>query len=391
MADDGVWRLRVLDHFQLHGPQGPAPLASRKAIALVTYLALQRDYTARRDVVANLLWEDVDTIQARVNLRQVVATLRKLETPEAPFLVADVDTLRLTPSLSTDTGLFERLASGGTAARADAADLYKMDLLAGFSLRDAPAFNEWLSVAQAHWRQRVVGVLLGVAETALDEGQDLNAGAVAGLRLLAIDPFNEAAHRAVMRLYMRQGRSALAVSQYRSLFDLLRKDLDIAPEAETQQLYDTLRHGRRQRDLSPQAGTATPAEAAPVEVEPERPPRIAVVDDEANLRDAVASYMRLHGYEAVECAGGAELDAAIAEGGVDLILLDVTMPGEDGFAIARRLRRTIPTIMLTARTDLIDRVVGLELGADDYVAKPYELREVLARVRAVLRRSPVAA
>lgn len=120
-----------------------------------------------------------------------------------------------------------------------------------------------------------------------------------------------------------------------------------------------------------------------------RAPHIIVVDDEPDLRDSVASYLRIHGFHTSEADGAAALDALLLERRADAILLDVNMPGEDGFSIARRLRdkHDAAIIMLTARTDLIDRVVGLELGADDYVGKPFELRELLARVRAVLRRS----
>ncbi|HEX8555792.1 MAG TPA: response regulator [Sphingomonas sp.] len=121
--------------------------------------------------------------------------------------------------------------------------------------------------------------------------------------------------------------------------------------------------------------------------------RIAVVDDEADLRGAVAAFLALQGFDAVECDGGRALDAAMTAQSVDLVVLDVTMPDEDGFAIARRLRVAdagLGIIMLTARTELADRIVGLEIGADDYLAKPFELRELVARIRAVLRRSATA-
>lgn len=119
---------------------------------------------------------------------------------------------------------------------------------------------------------------------------------------------------------------------------------------------------------------------------------VIVVDDEPDLRDSIASYLRINGFEVSEAANGLALDDLLGRRAADAILLDVNMPGEDGFSIARRLRDTSPAaiIMLTARADLIDRVVGLELGADDYISKPFELREVLARVRAVLRRAAVA-
>ena len=115
---------------------------------------------------------------------------------------------------------------------------------------------------------------------------------------------------------------------------------------------------------------------------------IAVVDDEEALRSAVVDYLRMEGYDAVGADGGPGLDAIMAERSVDLVVLDVNMPGEDGFSIARRLRHvgTTGIIMLTAKSGLVDRVVGLEIGADDYVAKPFDLRELLARIRSVLRR-----
>jgi len=122
-----------------------------------------------------------------------------------------------------------------------------------------------------------------------------------------------------------------------------------------------------------------------------RAPRVIVVDDEADLRDTVTEYLALNGIAAVPADGGAELDIRLAEGPADLIVLDLRMPGEDGLAVARRLRAAgdVGIVMLTAADDVIDRIVGLEMGADDYVAKPVDLRELLARVRAVLRRRRV--
>jgi two-component system phosphate regulon response regulator OmpR len=100
-------------------------------------------------------------------------------------------------------------------------------------------------------------------------------------------------------------------------------------------------------------------------------------------------YLGLHGFSVRAAADGRELDRRLAEGPADLLLLDVNMPGEDGFAIARRLRAggsRVGILMLTAAGDVPDRVRGLDGGADDYLAKPVELRELLARVRSVLRR-----
>lgn len=124
--------------------------------------------------------------------------------------------------------------------------------------------------------------------------------------------------------------------------------------------------------------------------DPQTPaPYIIMVDDEEDLREPIAAYLREQGIEVGEAAGGADLDALLLRRVPALVVLDVTMPDEDGFSIARRLRAkydNLGIVMLTARRDVIDRVVGLELGADDYIMKPFEPRELLARIRSVLRR-----
>jgi DNA-binding response OmpR family regulator len=115
---------------------------------------------------------------------------------------------------------------------------------------------------------------------------------------------------------------------------------------------------------------------------------LLVVDDDDGLRSLLSQYLTSNGFMVSLAAGGAEMDAVLAQSQPDLIILDLMMPGEDGLSIARRLRAgvALPVIMLSARGEDIDRIVGLEVGADDYLAKPFNPRELLARVRAVLRR-----
>jgi DNA-binding response OmpR family regulator len=119
-----------------------------------------------------------------------------------------------------------------------------------------------------------------------------------------------------------------------------------------------------------------------------KPARIVVVDDEDDLRDAVVEYLAREGLRAVGAGSGAELDMLMAREATQLVVLDINMPGEDGFSIARRLRADSPVgiVMLTSRDALTDRIAGLEIGADDYIAKPFAPRELLARIRTVLRR-----
>ncbi|QIG51036.1 response regulator transcription factor [Nordella sp. HKS 07] len=116
---------------------------------------------------------------------------------------------------------------------------------------------------------------------------------------------------------------------------------------------------------------------------------IVVVDDEPPIRTLLRNCFEAEGYRVSEAATSEELFNLVRSGGVDLITLDLTLGAESGLQIARNLRTIseIPIIMVTGKGDLIDRVVGLELGADDYIAKPFHLREILARVRTVLRRA----
>ena len=119
---------------------------------------------------------------------------------------------------------------------------------------------------------------------------------------------------------------------------------------------------------------------------------IIIVDDEAPAREMVGDYLKMHGFTVTLCDGGKSLRGAIETSVPDLVVLDLNMPEEDGLSIIRDLksRINVPVIMLTATASPIDRVVGLELGADDYIAKPCELRELMARIRSVLRRSTPA-
>lgn len=121
----------------------------------------------------------------------------------------------------------------------------------------------------------------------------------------------------------------------------------------------------------------------------ERPHRLLIVDDDARLRDLLNRYLSEQGFEVKTVADSEQMKRAQSREHFDLIVLDLMLPGEDGLAICRRLRGTgdkTPIVMLTAKGDEIDRIVGLEMGADDYLPKPFNPRELLARIQAVLRR-----
>lgn len=122
-----------------------------------------------------------------------------------------------------------------------------------------------------------------------------------------------------------------------------------------------------------------------------RKDRVVVVDDDARIRDLLRRYLTQEGFEVLLAEDGKMLTRLQGREAIDMIVLDLMMPGEDGLSICRRLRAsgdTTPIIMLTAKVEDVDRIVGLEVGADDYLPKPFNPRELLARIHAVLRRRP---
>ena len=118
-------------------------------------------------------------------------------------------------------------------------------------------------------------------------------------------------------------------------------------------------------------------------------PHILVVDDHLDIREPLAKYLETHGLRATTADSAATARRVLKDSAIDLVVLDVMMPGEDGLSLCRHLREStrLPVILLTAMTEETDRIVGLEMGADDYVSKPFNPRELLARIKAVLRRT----
>lgn len=125
----------------------------------------------------------------------------------------------------------------------------------------------------------------------------------------------------------------------------------------------------------------------------DKPTTILIVDDDRDIRSLLADYLDSNGYTTVTAADGIAMRAALEQHAIDLIVLDLNLPGEDGLTLCRNLRHTsiLPVIMLTARSEPLDRILGLEMGADDYLPKPFEPRELLARIRSVLRRTQQSA
>ena len=261
--------IRLLGGFRAERAGKPLDFRRKKGQALLAYLALRPGVEHSREALAGLLWAGTTDEHARHNLRQTLFALRQaLPIP----LVLEGETIGLRDaSVEVDVAAFERAVQQGTPdALHEAAALYHGELLEGFTTGEAP-FDDWVAVE----RQRLRELALGALERLL--ASDVAAGPVeralaTALRLLALDPLRESAHRTLMELYARQGRRTSALRQYQLCRDALQRELQAKPDVETERLYREI----QDESLSGraiEANVAKPNLTAP----PESKPSIAVL------------------------------------------------------------------------------------------------------------------
>lgn len=296
--------LRLLGGFGIQDAAGAEiRLASRKGRALLAYLALRSAETHTRDRLAALLWEEADEDLARTSLRQALAAIRKsLPGSAHGALIADGDSLRIDPGLvCTDVAELHRAIDAGTRTSLnDAVNLHRGDLLEGLDARST-AYDEWLSQERQALRRRVTEASQKLS--ALCAAQDDVEGAIrACTRLITLEPLNEVAHRNLMDLHARAGNYAEALRQYQVCRDILRRELDVAPEPATEQLYrEIMKRRRTAAGVSGNTGSDPEADPAASIAEPataDAAPR----DAAPGLRDAVVLVARLEGLLELEAA-----------------------------------------------------------------------------------------
>src|SRR5499433_745180 len=288
-------QLRLLGGFDLQaGPGQAVPIRLKKAQALLAYLACHPGQSCPRDKLATLLWPERDDRQARANLRKALFVLRPRLSLVPPSLRLDEDTVTLdSAALDVDVLAFQRLARrADPEALQQAVDLYGGDLLEGLGVTEAP-FEEWLVAQRERLRELALETL---AKLLADQtkSEETGAAVATALRLLALDPLQEAVHRALMRLYVRDGRRDAALRQYQSCVDTLRRELSVEPEAETRQLYQEILRSR-----------ASPSRAA----------RTAMADLDAMFGRQSELTRLLHGLDDA-LAGHGQLIAVLGEAGI---------------------------------------------------------------------------
>ncbi len=243
--------VKLLGGFETRLATGaPVTLPTRKAQALLAYLAVRPGHAHPRDKLAALLWADRGDTQARDSLRHTLVELRKVLPDRSPSLIGEGRAITLDPAaVDVDVVRFEALVTERTATGlAAAADLYEGDFLEGFGLRE-PAFEEWAVVERERLRERALDVMRRLLEHQ-DAAHTIEPAIRTALRLLALDATHEAAHRALMRLYVQQGRRAAALRQYQTCVSVLQRELGTEPEAATRQLYQDIVQRRDERTMA---------------------------------------------------------------------------------------------------------------------------------------------
>ncbi len=250
--------LQVLGAFHVRdGSGGEIRIASRKGRALLAYLALRPGESHSRDRLANLLWEDADEELARTSLRQALAALRKsLPAGAQAALLADTESVGVNAELlRSDIDAFRQsLLAGTRTSLQDAINHYRGDLLDGFDARST-AFDEWLSSERGSLRKQMSEALQRLTDLCM-AAEDNDGALTACSRLVSLEPLNEAAHRRIMELQAKRNSYAEALRQYRVCRDVLRRELDVSPEAATEQLYRELMRKRRAAVAEPVDGEA---------------------------------------------------------------------------------------------------------------------------------------
>jgi TolB-like protein/predicted Zn-dependent protease len=269
-----VLSIKLLGGFEAHFQSGESiPPIGRKAQALLATLAMAPGTPQPREKLAALLWSNRGEAQARSSLRQALSELRKaLAAADPPPLETAGESVTLAAdAVVVDVDVFGRLIDGGERPSLEsAAELYRGDLLDGLAAPD-PAFEDWLRDARQRLRDRAREALSRLMELQRADGE-AEAALATARRLVALDPLQESAHRAIMRLHAALGERTLALKQYQACRDLLRDELGVEPDRETERLHEEIKQDA-------QGGSETPAEPAP----PEKP-AIAVLPFD-NLSD----------------------------------------------------------------------------------------------------------
>lgn len=373
-----VLHLELLGDFRMRSESGSLiNISAKKSQAMLAYLGVKPAQLVSRDKMAGLLWSSTATEQARQSLRQTLSSLRKelaQISPDRKILVEDGDFLSLDPELvQVDVADFEKnLGTGTEDSLVKAVALYRGDFLEGFEL-DEERFDQWVIAERDRLHRAALRAHAQLVELQARNGQTDNAIATAQ-QALRIDPLQESMHRTLMRLYIEAGDLGNAIQQYDTCAKVLRRELQIEPDAETRKLFNQAAQLRAKRG-------AEPEEAADAKK------TILVVEDNQLNRELATAVLKTAGYNVAVAQDGAEALMLLGREHVDLMLLDIDLPFIDGHSILRAVREkgmTVPTIFISGLPGEDPELKAFEIGAADFIHKPVKNNVLLARVAKVL-------
>lgn len=356
---------------KLHGSELQFP--TKKSEALLAFLSSPPGRTHPREKLAAMFWGDSGEEQARQSLRQTLFTLRKLVNVDEEIVVTgDSDRLGLDSNrVSVDVVAFEKLLEEGGDSLTKAVELYHGEFLDGLTVNEE-GFESWVGLERERLRERALSALSSLLEQQTEDRQ-FDSAVQTAIRILALDPLRESTHRALMRLYVQQGRREAALKQYHTCADALRRQLQVEPEEETRHLFDEI------RAVSGGAKKGTFERT-----------RILLVEDNLLNRQLVISMLDDKKYEIVIAEDGAQALLHLGNRPFDLILLDIKLPNIDGLTLLKVIRENgyhTPTILMTAMPGSEPEIKGLRLGAADFVRKPLQKSVLVARIQKALGES----
>lgn len=374
-----ILHLELLGDFRLRSESGSlVTISARKSQAMLAYLAVKPGQLVSRDKMAGLLWSSTAPEQARQSLRQTLSTMRRELAAVSPqkLLVEEGDFLSLDAVLvHCDVVEFESLIANGTAEALDPATrLYAGDFLDGFQI-DEEKFDQWVLAERDRLHRVALRAHAQLVEQLTRSGA-LDEAIAAAQRSLRIDPLQESMHRTLMRLYQQSGDLLNALQQYDSCAKILRRELDVEPDAQTRAVHQEIVELRKKRNTAPQNA--------------ERDPRktVLVVEDNVLNRELANAVLKSAGYNVMLAKDGAEALMLLGRENVDLLLLDVDLPFIDGHKVLEALREKgieVPTIFISGLPGEEPEVRAFAIGAADFIRKPVKNSILLARVAKVLK------
>jgi DNA-binding SARP family transcriptional activator len=372
-----VLHLELLGDFRLRDESGAlVTISAKKSQAMLAFLGVKPSQLVSRDKMANLLWSSTAPEQARQSLRQTLSTLRRelAQVSSKKILVEEGDFLALDAStVHVDVVELESLIAAGTPEALDPATrLYDGDFLDGFQI-DEERFDQWVIAERDRLHRLALRAHAQLVEQ-LSRVDALDEAIAVAQRALRLDPLQESMHRTLMQLYTRSGDLLNALQQFDACAKVLRRELDVEPDAETKALHQEIVQQRKKRSSAP--------------AERETRKTVLVVEDNLLNRELTSAVLKSAGYHVLAAKDGAEALMLLGREHVDLMLLDIDLPFIDGHKVLEALHEQnmhVPAIFVSGLVGDEPEVKAFEIGAADFIRKPVKNSVLLARVAKVLK------